>query len=299
MTDATRTKAFMKDIRSVGYAHMRVYNYRKSGEVFEVDVTVYPVFDSISAVGPDSEVAVLTHFASVMSDIKDFIPSNEHHHHPQQGIISSDPNSSRGSLQPTESGGSGSTDNVSSFGIPDSSSDERKSSPESNGEENRLMSSGGMMNRMFGVSSSAPVQSTDKKSVWQSSSSFPTTCGKDSNNSSGNGSNANDSNSGGSNQASSSKTVSNLTASNNGTDSEPVSTGSDSDPQCNNGSDSNPPSSSSDNGYSDTSSGLGSSDSGGNGSSGNNSSNFVDRRNLGMRFVPKCGILSEVNFYSY
>lgn len=76
MTDKAVTEAFMKDVRSVGYAHMRVYNYRKSGEVFEVDVTVYPVFDSICAIGPDSEVAVLTHFASVMSDIKEFSPGD-------------------------------------------------------------------------------------------------------------------------------------------------------------------------------------------------------------------------------
>ena len=60
----------MKDVKEVGYANMRVYNYRKNGEVFEVNVTVYPVFDSIASVGPDAEVAVLTHFASVMTDIK-------------------------------------------------------------------------------------------------------------------------------------------------------------------------------------------------------------------------------------
>jgi len=71
MTSKEATKSFMNDIRSVGYAHMRVYNYKKSGQIFEVDVTVYPVFDSLCAVGPDSEVAVLTHFASVMTDIKD------------------------------------------------------------------------------------------------------------------------------------------------------------------------------------------------------------------------------------
>lgn len=78
MTDKETTESFMNDIRSVGYAHMRVYNYKKSGQIFEVDVTVYPVFDSLCAVGPDSEVAVLTHFASVMTDIKDVSRSRDH-----------------------------------------------------------------------------------------------------------------------------------------------------------------------------------------------------------------------------
>jgi hypothetical protein len=66
----------MKDIHTTGYAQMKVYNYKKSGEVFEVDVTVYPVFDSICAVGINSEVAVLTHFASVMTNIRNHDNTN-------------------------------------------------------------------------------------------------------------------------------------------------------------------------------------------------------------------------------
>lgn len=70
----------MKDIKEVGYGNMRVYNYRKNGDVFEVNVTVYPVFDTICSVGPDAEIAVLTHFASVMTDIKPVSASRRHDH---------------------------------------------------------------------------------------------------------------------------------------------------------------------------------------------------------------------------
>ena len=56
---------------------MRLVNYSKDGQPFEVEVTAYPVFDSISAVGADAELAVLTHFASVMNDVKLIGTSNE------------------------------------------------------------------------------------------------------------------------------------------------------------------------------------------------------------------------------
>lgn len=60
----------MRDLKEVGYGNMRIYNYKKSGEVFEVTVTVYPVFDSICSIGKDAEIAVLTHFASIMTDFR-------------------------------------------------------------------------------------------------------------------------------------------------------------------------------------------------------------------------------------
>lgn len=274
MTDKSVTKAFMKDIRSVGYAHMRVYNYRKSGEVFEVDVTVYPVFDSICAVGQDAEVAVLTHFASVMTNVKDFVPANSRHN-----ITVNDGNQSMDMVQSS----SNCTDNVSSY------NDGHKSSSTSNNittaeEGERLMSSGGMMQRMFGVSTMPPATAPDNAWTTSSSNSF-TPGGKDS---------------GATNNESSSEkqpaSSDNNPSSNNGTDSDPISTVSDSNPSptdsTNQGSDSNPPSGSSENGYSDTSSRLGS-DSAGLKSS--NNADFVDRRNLEMRFIAKCGILSEVS----
>lgn len=60
----------MREVTRTGYGHMRIYNYRKNDDVFEVDVNVYPVFDSICTEGEDSDKPVLTHFASVMSDIR-------------------------------------------------------------------------------------------------------------------------------------------------------------------------------------------------------------------------------------
>lgn len=66
----------MSSIREIGCATMRIVNYRKCGDPFEVTVTVYPVFDSSSPEGPDSEVAVLTHFVSIMTDIVPFTTSN-------------------------------------------------------------------------------------------------------------------------------------------------------------------------------------------------------------------------------
>jgi hypothetical protein len=60
--------AFTKDIKEVGYGNMRVHNYRKNGERYVATVTVFPVFDSIAPTGPDSDVPVLTHFATVLSE---------------------------------------------------------------------------------------------------------------------------------------------------------------------------------------------------------------------------------------
>lgn len=61
---------FVKNVKEVGYGSMRINNYRKNGEVFNVVVTTFPVYDSISAVGNNSDVPVLTHFATVLSDIR-------------------------------------------------------------------------------------------------------------------------------------------------------------------------------------------------------------------------------------
>lgn len=61
---------FMKNLKEVGYGTMRINNYRKNGEVFNVVVTSFPVYDTVSAEGEDSNVPVLTHFATVLSDIR-------------------------------------------------------------------------------------------------------------------------------------------------------------------------------------------------------------------------------------
>lgn len=49
---------------------MRINNYRKNGEVFNVVVTSFPVYDSVCATGTNSDVPVLTHFATVLSSIR-------------------------------------------------------------------------------------------------------------------------------------------------------------------------------------------------------------------------------------
>lgn len=49
---------------------MRINNYRKNGTVFNVSITSFPVYDSISAVGLGCDVPILTHFATILSDIR-------------------------------------------------------------------------------------------------------------------------------------------------------------------------------------------------------------------------------------
>lgn len=296
MTDKGVTKSFMKDIRSVGYAHMRVYNYRKSGEVFEVDVTVYPVFDSICAVGQDAEIAVLTHFASVMSNSKEVTPAMCRQRH---GTMSSDP--SAASTNPsTELRSSDSNSEVQSSYDRSSHYDSQTSANNgstSKEEGDRLMASGGMMQRMFGVSHAPPLVDHE----WAKTASVPMSVGE----SLDDKAKSEDKTPNDKANAVEIPLSSSTDPSKTGTDSDPISTVTDSNPSptesnrgtdsnqvsdSHQGSDSNPPSGSSETGYSDTSSGLGSDSAGGQGGSGD----FVDRRNLEMRFVPKCGILSEV-----
>jgi hypothetical protein len=67
--------AFTKNLKEVGYGNMRIINYRKNGEVFNVAVTSFPIYDTVSAIGEKSEVPVLTHFATILSDIRYYIQS--------------------------------------------------------------------------------------------------------------------------------------------------------------------------------------------------------------------------------
>eukprot|EP00981_Chlorochromonas_danica_P001806 scaffold385_cov182-Ochromonas_danica.AAC.5 len=71
LTDHVTARDFIKDVTELGYANMHIVNYRKDGQAYEVDVVAYPVFDSISPVGPEAEVVVLTHFASILTNFKE------------------------------------------------------------------------------------------------------------------------------------------------------------------------------------------------------------------------------------
>lgn len=66
LTDSKTAAAFTKDVKEVGYGNMRINNYRKNGEVFNASITVFPVYDSVVT----GEVPVLTHFATLMSDVR-------------------------------------------------------------------------------------------------------------------------------------------------------------------------------------------------------------------------------------
>lgn len=57
-------------MRELGYANMRINNYRKNGTVFNVSITSFPIYDSVSAKGNNSDVPILTHFATFLSDIR-------------------------------------------------------------------------------------------------------------------------------------------------------------------------------------------------------------------------------------
>jgi PAS domain S-box-containing protein len=65
LTDVKKAAAFTKDVMEVGYGNMQINNYRKNGEAFSAQITVFPIYDSFGA----SESPVLTHFASILSDI--------------------------------------------------------------------------------------------------------------------------------------------------------------------------------------------------------------------------------------
>lgn len=289
----------MKDIRSVGYAHMRVYNYRKSGEIFEVDVTVYPVFDSICAVGQDAEIAVLTHFASVMTNSKEVTPSMCRQRH---GTMSSDPSAT--STNPsTELRSSDSNSEVQSSYDRSSHYDSQVSGTNgstSKEEGDRLMASGGMMQRMFGVSHAPPLVDHE----WGKTATVPMSVGESLDEKAKMEDKVTRDEK--ANAVEIPLSSSSDPSSKTGTDSDPISTVTDSNPSpsesnrgtdsnqisdSHQGSDSNPPNGSSETGYSDTSSGLGSDSAG----QGTTTGEFVDRRNLEMRFIPKCGILSEVS----
>jgi glucan phosphoethanolaminetransferase (alkaline phosphatase superfamily) len=65
-TDIKTAAAFTKDVKEVGYGTMRINNYRKNGEVFNASITVFPIYDSVIA----GEVPVLTHFATLLNDVR-------------------------------------------------------------------------------------------------------------------------------------------------------------------------------------------------------------------------------------
>lgn len=76
MTDLRTAASFTKSMRELGYANMRINNYRKNGTVFNVSITSFPIYDSVSAKGNNSDVPILTHFATFLSDIRYlFFPS--------------------------------------------------------------------------------------------------------------------------------------------------------------------------------------------------------------------------------
>jgi hypothetical protein len=80
------TDAFMLDLKEVGYGRMRVSNYKKDGTVFEVTISVFPVFDSTAPnnntnngnkgmmMKDGGDSAVLTHLASILTDVKVYPP---------------------------------------------------------------------------------------------------------------------------------------------------------------------------------------------------------------------------------
>jgi PAS domain-containing protein len=49
--------------------------------MFAVTLTMFPIYDSMTATGIDSETPILTHFATVLNDIKS-VPSSAHQHQP-------------------------------------------------------------------------------------------------------------------------------------------------------------------------------------------------------------------------
>ena len=76
LTDKKISAIFMEDIKEVGYARMRILNYRKNGSAYSATVTVFPVYDSVSPDGPGCDTAFLTHFSASLSSITDVEVSN-------------------------------------------------------------------------------------------------------------------------------------------------------------------------------------------------------------------------------
>jgi PAS domain-containing protein len=69
-TDKQVVSRFMQNVVTDGFAEMRVVNYKKNGAMFTGTVTAYPVFDSVPRVRGGSGAPVMTHFASVLSDVE-------------------------------------------------------------------------------------------------------------------------------------------------------------------------------------------------------------------------------------
>lgn len=65
-----------RDTMATGYGHIRIHNYKKNGEMFAGTVTVFPVYDTVTPTGVDSDVPILTHFAAVLEDVVD-LPQTE------------------------------------------------------------------------------------------------------------------------------------------------------------------------------------------------------------------------------
>jgi hypothetical protein len=59
----------MSELKEIGYARMRVKNYRKNGDAYYALVTVFPIFDTVTPLGLGSCSPILTHFAAVLSDV--------------------------------------------------------------------------------------------------------------------------------------------------------------------------------------------------------------------------------------
>ena len=53
---------------------MRINNYRKNGELFTATVIVFPVYDTVEPTGEETENPVLTHFATMLTQIHTLKP---------------------------------------------------------------------------------------------------------------------------------------------------------------------------------------------------------------------------------
>ena len=73
-TDLKVAAAFTKDVKEVGYGTMRINNYRKNGELFTATVIVFPVYDTVEPTGEKTENPVLTHFATMLTQIQTLKP---------------------------------------------------------------------------------------------------------------------------------------------------------------------------------------------------------------------------------
>lgn len=73
-TDLNAAASFTKDFREIGYGVVRIHNYKKNGDMFAVTLTMFPIFDSMTATGADGETPILTHFATILTDIKPITP---------------------------------------------------------------------------------------------------------------------------------------------------------------------------------------------------------------------------------